>query len=60
MGQKPREAPRNVPDSLPKRDEGTDVMPDKVRRTDRPRQPPPDSPPGKHGETLEPVSPDAA
>jgi hypothetical protein len=43
MGQKPREAPRNVPDSLPKRDEGTDVMPDKVRRTELPRQPPPDS-----------------
>jgi hypothetical protein len=59
MGQKPREAPRNVPDSLPRRDEGTDVVPDKVRRTDRPRQPP-DSLPGKQGETLEPVPPDAA
>jgi len=62
MGQKPREAPRNVPDSLPKRDEGTDVMPDKVRRTERPRQPPPDSLPGKQGESLirDPVGPDAA
>jgi hypothetical protein len=48
MGSKPREAPRNVPDSLPKRDKGTDVMPDKVRRTDRAQRDPPDSPPPKH------------
>ena len=52
MGPKPREAPRNVPDSLPKRDEGTDVMPDKVRHTEGPRPAPPDSPPGKEGETF--------
>ena len=43
MGRKPREAPRNIPDSLPKRDQGTDVMPDKVRETERSRTIPPDS-----------------
>jgi hypothetical protein len=43
MGQKPRSAPRDVPDSLPRRDQGTDVLPDDVRRTDRPPQLPPDS-----------------
>jgi len=26
MGQKPREAPGDVPDSLPRRDDGTDVL----------------------------------
>jgi hypothetical protein len=45
MGPKPRDAPREVPDSLPKRDQGTDVMPDEVRRTERSRRVPPDSPP---------------
>jgi hypothetical protein len=35
MEQKPRRAPRNVPDSLPKRDEGTDVVPDNARTTER-------------------------
>jgi hypothetical protein len=60
MGQKPREAPRDVPDSLPRRDDGTDVMPDKVRRIDRPPPAPPDSPPGKTGETPDPVRLDAA
>ena len=43
MGSKPRQAPQNVPDSLPKKDEGTDVAPDDVRRTDRSRRVPPDS-----------------
>jgi hypothetical protein len=43
MDPKPRRAPRDVPDSLPKRDEGTDVMPDAVRRTDPPQRMPPDS-----------------
>ncbi len=43
MGPKPAEAPRDVPDSLPRRDRGTDVMPDKVRRTERPDGLPPDS-----------------
>jgi hypothetical protein len=45
VGQKPRQAPKDVPDSLPKRDEGTDVSPDGVRRTDRPDRAPPDSMP---------------
>jgi len=45
MGQKPRRAPENVPDSLPPRDEGTDVDPDNVRRTDEPQTIAPDSPP---------------
>ena len=40
MGQKPRRAPQNIPDSLPKRDEGTDVQPDAVRRTEPPTLPP--------------------
>ena len=50
MGQKPRQAPKDVPDSLPKRDEGTDVAPDDVRRTDRERRPPPDSLPEEEKE----------
>jgi hypothetical protein len=43
--QKPRKAPRETPDSLPKRDEGSDVVPDKVRDGDpafAPDSPPPD------------------
>jgi hypothetical protein len=47
MAAPPRRPPRNVPDSLPKRDEGTDVLPDDVRRTEQPRTMPPDSPPPK-------------
>jgi hypothetical protein len=48
MAPKPRHAPQDVPDSLPKsdkriRDEGTDVMPDDVRRSDRSQRVPPDS-----------------
>jgi hypothetical protein len=42
MAPKPR-PPQDVPDSLPKRDEGTDVMPDDVRRSDRFQRMPPDS-----------------
>lgn len=45
MDPKPRQAPRDVPDSLPRRDEGTDVAPDDVRRVERSRRQPPDSPP---------------
>jgi hypothetical protein len=45
MAKKPRRAPREVPDSLPPRDEGTDVMPDDVRRTEPPRSEAPDSVP---------------
>jgi hypothetical protein len=47
MGRKPRRPPRDVPDSLPKRDEGTDVMPDDVRYTDH-SQERPDSLPSNH------------
>jgi hypothetical protein len=43
MGRKPRRPPQDVPDSLPKRDEGTDVMPNDVRDTDSPQRMPPDS-----------------
>jgi hypothetical protein len=43
MGRKPRRPPQDVPDSLPRRDEGTDVIPDEVRRTDHPQRMPPDS-----------------
>jgi hypothetical protein len=45
MDPKPRQAPRDVPDSLPGRDNGTDVAPDDVRRVERSRRQPPDSPP---------------
>ena len=51
MGQKPRQAPKDVPDSLPKRDEGTDVDPDNVRRSDRPSRMPPNSLPQEQKET---------
>jgi hypothetical protein len=51
MGQKPRQPPQNVPDSLPERDPGTDVLPDDVRRTDRSRRMPPDSLPPAEDET---------
>jgi hypothetical protein len=50
MGQKPRTVPRDVPDSLPKRDQGTDVLPDDVRRTD-PQTVSPDSLPEADEET---------
>ena len=53
MERKPRRAPRDVPDSLPKRDEGTDVMPDQVRSTDD-SQEKPDSPPSSTDERGEP------
>ena len=43
MGPKPRRAPQDVPDSLPKQDEGTDVMPDDARRSDPTQRLPPDS-----------------
>jgi hypothetical protein len=51
MGRKPRRAPQDIPDSLPKRDEGTDVQPDAVRRTD-PSSVPPDSLPKVDDETA--------
>jgi hypothetical protein len=51
MAQKPNRAPRDVPDSLPKDDDRTDVLPDKARRIDNP-QAPPDSPAPEPGETA--------
>lgn len=52
MAQKPRTAPRNVADSLPRRNEGTDVAPDDLRRTDQPRVPPDSLPPEDERETT--------
>jgi hypothetical protein len=43
MGRKPRKPAKDVPDSLPPRDKGTDVAPDDVRRTDETQRLPPDS-----------------
>lgn len=43
MGQKPRPASKDVPDSMPKRDQRSDVLPEDTRRSDRTRQDPPDS-----------------
>jgi hypothetical protein len=51
MGRKPRRPPQDVPDSLPGRDEGTDVMPNDVRRRDRPRMPPDSLPPSEEPPT---------
>jgi hypothetical protein len=53
VGSKPRQAPQNVPDSLPKKDEGTDVAPDDVRRTERSRREPPDSLPPDDGKARQ-------
>jgi hypothetical protein len=46
----PRRPPKNVPDSMPSRDRGTDVLPEDVRRTEDVREPPPDSPPLREDE----------
>lgn len=43
MGQKPRPAPKDVPDFVPKRDQRSDVLPDDTRGSERTRQDPPDS-----------------
>ena len=52
---KPRRAPKDVPDSLPKRDQDSDVAPDQVRDRDRtPRNDPPDSLPRNEEETTRP------
>src|SRR5262249_27555786 len=48
-----RGAPQDVPDSLPKRDEGTDVMPDDVRRSDRSQRMPPDSLPPMDEQSID-------
>ena len=52
MGQKPRQAPQHIPDSLPKLDESPDVSTDNVRRNERPVTVPPDSLPREEDETL--------
>jgi hypothetical protein len=46
----PRRPPKNIPDSLPKRERGTDVLPDDARRTEEGREAPPDSPPTSEAE----------
>jgi hypothetical protein len=51
---KPRRAPKDVPDSLPERDRGSDVAPDNVRDPDRPSRSPPDSLPRNEEETTRP------
>src|SRR5262249_51831679 len=48
MAPKPRRAPQETPDSLPKRDGGTDVMPD-----DRSQRILPDSPPPMDEQSIE-------
>jgi hypothetical protein len=54
MAPKPRSAPPEVPDSLPPRHEGTDVLPDDARRTDAPATVPPDSlPPSEDERTAD-------
>ena len=54
MGSKPRRAPKDVPDSLPRRDEGTDMAPDEVRDPDRPQREPPDSLPRNEEDRTRP------
>ena len=52
---KPRKPPKETPDSLPRREQGTDMAPDKVRDPDRPaRRDPPDSLPRNEEETTRP------
>jgi hypothetical protein len=52
---KPRRPPREMPDSLPDREQGTDVAPDQVRDPERPaRGDPPDSLPRNEEETTRP------
>jgi hypothetical protein len=53
MAPKPRRAPQETPDSLPKRDEGTDVMSDDVRRGDRSQRMPPDSLPPMDEQSID-------
>jgi hypothetical protein len=55
MGQKPRRAPRDVPDSLPPRDEGSDVAPDDIRPTEPSRRVPPDSLPDEKSTERETI-----
>jgi hypothetical protein len=51
---KPRRAPKDVPDSLPEREKGSDVAPDHVRDPEKERRPPPDSLPRHEEDTTRP------
>ena len=51
---KPRRSPKDVPDSLPERDRGTDVAPDEVRDSERAPSNPPDSLPRQDEDTTRP------
>ena len=55
MGRKPKRMPNDdIPDSLPKRDDGIDVGPDDRRRSDRSERTPPDSlPPLEDEQSIE-------
>ena len=53
MAPKPRRETQDTPDSLPKREEGTDVIPDDVRRTDPPQRMLPDSLPPLDEQSIE-------
>lgn len=53
-GRKPRRPPREVPDSLPERDGGTDVAPDDVRDPEPSSRPPPDSLPRENEDSTKP------
>ena len=53
MAPKPRQAPRDVPDSLPENDQGTDVTPDRERQTESSRGEPPNSLSGDEEENVE-------
>lgn len=52
-GTKPRRETQDTPDSLPKREEGTDVIPDDVRRTDPSQRILPDSLPPLEEQSIE-------
>jgi hypothetical protein len=54
MDPKPRRAPKDIPDSLHDRDEGTDVAPDKARDPDRAPRNPPDSLPRDDEDSTRP------
>jgi hypothetical protein len=53
MAPKPRRETQDTPDSLPKREEGTDVIPDDVRRADPSQRILPDSLPPLDEQSIE-------
>lgn len=53
MAPKPRRETQDIPDSLPSREEGTDVIPDDVRRTDPSQRILPDSLPPLEEQSIE-------